>query len=155
MYFPKSDIRLPFQHEGTISYLPTCGPLKVELKEYEGKYMLLTLNTPESDPHKTIYRDQKHAMVEYKGHIKENGDTQSKSDNRISAVINRSALDISSDSTLFETSVSSLDSGEMNVSGVKSSSQKRRVSAKELSERLKIPLYVAQKKTRQLLNWQS
>ena len=101
MYFPKSDIRLPFQHEGTISYLPTCGPLKVELKEYEGKYMLLTLNTPESDPHKTIYRDQKHAMVEYKGHIKENGDTQSKSDNRISAVINRSALDIASDPTLF------------------------------------------------------
>ena len=94
-------------------------------------------------------------MVDYKGQIKEKGDTLSKSDHKISAVINRSALDILSDPTLFKTSVSSLDSGEMNVSGVKSSSQKRRVSAKELSERLKIPLYVAQKKTRQLLNWQS
>ena len=34
----------------------------------------------------------------------------------------------------------------MNVSGVKSSTQKGRVSAKELAERLKIPLDMAQKK---------
>ena len=58
-------------------------------------------------------------MVDYKGQIKEKGDTRSKSNHMISAVINRSALDILSDPTLFKTSVSSLDSGEMNVSYVK------------------------------------
>ena len=52
-----------------------------------------------------MYRDQEHAMVDYKGHIKEKGDTRSKSDHRISAVINRSALDVASDPKLFEYSV--------------------------------------------------
>ena len=85
-------------------------------------------------------------MVDYKGQIKEKGDTLSKSDHKISAVINRSALDILSDPTLFKTSVSSLDSGEMNVSDVKSRTQKGRVSAKELVERLTIPLDIYQKK---------
>ena len=63
-------------------------------------------------------------MVDYKGHIKEKGDTQSKSDHRISALINRSDLYIASDPKLFESSVSLLASGEMNVSGVKSRTQK-------------------------------
>ena len=59
-------------------------------------------------------------MVEYKGHIKEKGDTQIKSDHRISEVINRSDLYIASDPKLFESSVSLLASGEMNVLVVKS-----------------------------------
>ena len=45
-YFQMSYIRLPFQIEGMVSYLPNRRPLKVELKESEGKYMLLTPNTP-------------------------------------------------------------------------------------------------------------
>ena len=85
-------------------------------------------------------------MVDYKGHIKEKGDTISKSDHRISAVINRSDLDISSDPTLFESSISSLDSGEMNVSCIKSRNRKGIFRAKELAERLNIPLNTAQKK---------
>ena len=46
VYFLMSDIRLPLQLEGKISYIPTRRPLKVELKESEGEYMLLTPNTP-------------------------------------------------------------------------------------------------------------
>ena len=46
VYFQMSYIRLPFQIEGMVSYLPNRRPLKVELKESEGKYMLLTPNTP-------------------------------------------------------------------------------------------------------------
>ena len=60
-------------------------------------------------------------------------------------MINISALYIAHDPTLFESSVSSLDSGEMNISGVKSRTRKGRVSAKELAERLKIPLGMYQK----------
>ena len=85
-------------------------------------------------------------MMDYKGQIKKKGDTQSKSDHRINTVINGSGLDISSDPTLFETSVSSLDSGEMNVSGITVSTQKGRVSADELAERLNNPLDMSQKK---------
>ena len=70
VYLQMSDIRLPFHIEGTISYLPTRRPLKVELKESEGKYMILTPNKPEWDPHTTMYRYQEPLMVDYKGHIK-------------------------------------------------------------------------------------
>ena len=58
-------------------------------------------------------------MVYYKGHIKEKGDTRSNSYHRIIALINRPALDVASEPTLFKSSVSSLDSGEMNASGIK------------------------------------
>ena len=108
--------------------------------------MIMTPNTPEWDPHIKTYRNQENSMVDYKWHIKEKYDTQSKSDHRISAVIDRSALGVASDPTWFESSVSSLASEEINVSGVKSKTQKGRVSAKELAERLKIPLDMAQKK---------
>ena len=70
MYFLMSEIRLKFQLEGTISYILTRNPLKVELKESEGKYMILTPNKPEWDPHTTMYRYQEPLMVDYKGHIK-------------------------------------------------------------------------------------
>ena len=65
--------------------------------------------------------------------INEKGDTWSKSDHRISALINISALDIASDPTLFESSVSSLASEDMNASGVNSKNRKGRVTAKELA----------------------
>ena len=51
-----SDIRVPFQLEGTILYISTQRLLKVELKESEDKYVLLTPNTPEWVPHETMYR---------------------------------------------------------------------------------------------------
>ena len=44
VYFPMAYIRLPLQLEGKILYIPTCRTLKVELKESEGYYMLLTPN---------------------------------------------------------------------------------------------------------------
>ena len=69
-------------------------------------------------------------MVDYKDHIKEKGNTLIQSDNIISAVINRSALVVASYPTLFESSVSLLASGEMNVSAFKSRDRKGRFSAK-------------------------
>ena len=36
VYFPMLDIRLIFQIEGTIMYITTRRPLKVELKGYKG-----------------------------------------------------------------------------------------------------------------------
>ena len=64
VYFPMSYIRLPLQLEGTILYIPTRKPMKVELKESEVKYMLLTPNTPKWEPHTTIYRDQEHVILD-------------------------------------------------------------------------------------------
>ena len=58
VYFPMSDIRLSFQFEGTILYISAQMPLKVEFKESYGKYILLTPNTPEWDPHTKMYRYQ-------------------------------------------------------------------------------------------------
>ena len=55
VYVPVSDIRLPFQPKGRILYLPTRKLLKVELKESKGKYMLITANTSEWDPHIIYY----------------------------------------------------------------------------------------------------
>ena len=92
--------------------------------------MLLTPNKSDWDPHTTRYRDQEHMMVDYKWNTKEKGDTRSKSDHMISSLINRPALDIASEPTLFESSVPPLASGEINVSDVKSRNRKRRVSAK-------------------------
>ena len=84
-------------------------------------------------------------MVDYKGEIEEKGDTKSKSDHSIIAVINRSALNIASDPKLFMSLVSSLTSWYMNVSVIKSRARKVRVSAKELSEWLKMILDMSQK----------
>ena len=64
LYFPMSYIRLPLQLEGTILYIPTRKRMKVELKESEVKYMLLTPNTPKWEPHTTIYRDQEHVILD-------------------------------------------------------------------------------------------
>ena len=56
MYFPREDVRISFHLEGIISYIPTRAPRKDELKELEGKYLLLTPNMPTWDPHTGIYR---------------------------------------------------------------------------------------------------
>ena len=90
--------------------------------------MLLTPN--ECNPYTTMYRYQEYVAVYYKGHIKEKFDARSKSDHWISAVINRSVLDIASNQTLFESSVLFLASELMNVSSVNSKALKIRVSVK-------------------------
>ena len=53
VYFPMLNIRLTFQIERTILYISTQRPLKVELKESEDDYMILTPNIPEWEPHAT------------------------------------------------------------------------------------------------------
>ena len=68
MYFPNEDIRIPFQLEGIISYIPTRAPTDEELMKEEGHYLLLTPNLPIWDPHTGDFRDQEHAMLDYNGH---------------------------------------------------------------------------------------
>ena len=50
MYFPTQDIRIHFQLEGIILYIPTRCPTKAELEQKEGEYLLLTPNVPTWDP---------------------------------------------------------------------------------------------------------
>ena len=70
MYFPEHDIRIPFQLEGIISYIPTRISTADELQEHSGAYLLLTPNMPTWDPHTNIYRDQEIGMTDYNGNIK-------------------------------------------------------------------------------------
>lgn len=51
MYFPSDDIRIPFQLEGIISYVPTRCPTETEINDNDGNYLLLTPNVPKWDPH--------------------------------------------------------------------------------------------------------
>ena len=44
IYFPQEDIRIPFQLEGIISYIPTRIPTTDELKLLEGEYLMMTPN---------------------------------------------------------------------------------------------------------------
>ena len=46
MYFPIPNIRIPFQIEGIISYIPTRRPSDKELIEMEGSYLLISPNLP-------------------------------------------------------------------------------------------------------------
>ena len=69
MYFPEADIRILFQLEGIISYLPTRIPTKQELEEQSGSYLLLIPNMPKWNPHTEIYRDQEFGMMDYNGNI--------------------------------------------------------------------------------------
>ena len=56
-YFPDADVRIPFLLEGIISYIPTRLPTKNEMKLQEGNYLILTPNTPEWNPHTSIYSE--------------------------------------------------------------------------------------------------
>ena len=46
MYFPEEGIRIPFQLEGIISYIPSRAPRDKELIQEEGHYLLLSPNLP-------------------------------------------------------------------------------------------------------------
>ena len=50
MYFPEDKIRIPFQLEGIMSYLPTRIPTPEELQQYSGSYLMLNPNVPMWDP---------------------------------------------------------------------------------------------------------
>ena len=63
-YFPDADIRIPFLLEGIISYIPTRIPTLEELKINEGRYLLMTPNQPEWDPHTNIYSEQEYNMTD-------------------------------------------------------------------------------------------
>ena len=58
MFFPAEEIRIPFQLEGIISYVPTRCPTEDELTHREGEYLMLTPNVPTWDPHTELYKDQ-------------------------------------------------------------------------------------------------
>ena len=69
-YFKEHDIRIPFSLEGIISYIPTRIPTQKEMKDHEGRYLPITPNTPEWNPHTDLYKDQEYAMTDYKGNVK-------------------------------------------------------------------------------------
>jgi len=69
-YFPEYDIRILFQLEGIISYIPTRKPNAKELKSEAGEYLSLTPNTQDWDPCTTVYRDQEYLATDYNDQVK-------------------------------------------------------------------------------------
>ena len=137
MYFPTEDIRIPFQLEGIISYVPTRCPTEAEIEDKKGEYLLLTPNSPTWDPHTTIYKDQEYNMTDYNGHVKQPS-KRIKLDYEVASTLTTRH----SDQNHFISSVQILDSV---VSGVHSVHRKGRVNAATLSKRLQIPLEMAKR----------
>ena len=140
MYFPDKDIRIPFQLEGIISYIPTCAPTDDELINEEGHYLLLTPNLPIWDPHTSNYKDQEHAMLDYNGHVSDGKRRKQASISEVSMI--QQNTNPQSQQLQFISSVQFL--GET-VSAVNSVHRKGRVDASKLSQRLNIPYEMAKK----------
>jgi len=133
LYFPTEDLHFPFQIEGIISYLLTRKPDNDEIDKYRGAYLLLTPNLSTWNPHSNSYRDQEHAMLDYKGELK----VKCQMDRQwIGAVVNQSICDPVHEAELFIASVvSRIDVGNfgLQVSGV-TSGKRKGVNVKTLSK---------------------
>ena len=158
-YFPDADIRIPFLLEGIISYIPTRIPTLEELKINEGRYLLMTPNQPEWNPHTNLYSEQENNMTDYNGNVKTYSDMNKYADRNIFSTkcesIRESIIDNREDpmSCPFHliSSVSILgysSSGEpleFINSGIESSNRRSKVTPTQLSERLNIPLEMAKR----------
>ena len=80
---PDADIRIPFQLEGIILYIPTRIPSTDELDKQSGSYLLLTPNMPKWNPHTSIYKDQEFGMMDYNGNIKQKCPEQKPDDTNV------------------------------------------------------------------------
>ena len=138
MYFPSQDIRIPFQLEGIISYVPTRCPTKGELNHKEGEYLLLTPNLPTWDPLTALYKDQEYNMTDYNGHVKPRSNKRQKLEHETIAGLSTRH----SDQHHFISSLQILDSV---MSSVHLIHQKGRTNAATLAKRLQIPLEMAKK----------
>jgi len=144
LYFTAKDLCFPFQIEGIVLYLPTRKPDNDAIEKYRGAYLLLTPNLRTWNPHSNSYRDQEHAMLDYRGELK----VKCQMDRQwIGAVVNQSICDPGHEAKLFIASVDSrIDLGNfgLQVSGV-TSGKRKGVDAKTLSKRWRIPLKMAQR----------
>ena len=145
MLFPEAEVRILFQLDGIISYVPTRLPTNRELKDAEGSYLMLTPNMPTWDPHTDIYRDQEYEMTDYNGNIKRRHPVTNLVDNNVD---DRSifAVEIACDPGHFISAVNTL--GKVCVGGLKSIHRKGKVTAQDLATRLKIPFKMAKQTLR-------
>ena len=70
LYFPDTELRIPLQLEGIVSYLPCRSPTKEEWED-EPSYLILTPMMDNWDPNVGIYSSQEESMVNHKGELKE------------------------------------------------------------------------------------
>ena len=116
-------------------------PSRTELDELEGSYLLITPNLPTWYPHTDKYKNQEFGMTDYKGCIKTRNIKPE--DRTIAAVINRSTLDVASDTGDL---VSCLEQKEgLTVGTIRSDNRKGRVNAADLARRLNIPVEMARR----------
>lgn len=165
-YFPDADVRIPFLLEGIISYIPTRLPTKNEMKLQEGNYLILTPNTPEWNPHTSIYSEQEYSMMDYNGNVKSYNHRERYIDRKIFSTNNHVISQIIYDSREdpmscpyhLISSVSGLDynstdngkedSGEhelLNVNGISSGNRRNKITPAILAERLNIPIEMAKR----------
>ena len=133
VYFPQADLRLPFQLEGIVSYLPSRVPTEEELSTNSGEYLMLTPSSEDWNPHSVTFKEQEFSMLDYKGEIKTK--SNSRADRVWISAVNQSC-------------VSSLDTAEslaMSIEGVTSSTERVGVTATKLAERWRIPLELAKR----------
>ena len=113
IFFPGFNLRFLLMIEGIISYIPTRRRTSNELVENEVNYLIMTSNLPNWNSHSSIFRDQKHGIVDYKGIIKKDKiygrNLEKKLLNSIATIIEQPTIDNASDSTQFIVSVAMLD----------------------------------------------
>ena len=137
--------------EGIISYIPTRYPTNKELVENEANYLIMTPNLPNWNLHTSIFRDQEHGMVEYKGNIKEDKicgrNLEKELLNSIATIIEQPTIYNASDSTQFIASVSMLDDyiNGFDINSINTRKGANGITAEVLSKRLDIPIEMAKR----------
>ena len=137
--------------EGIISYIPTRRRTSNELVENEVNYLIMTSNLPNWNSHSSIFRDQKHGIVDYKGIIKKDNiygrNLEKKLLNSIATIIEQPTIDNASDSTQFIVSVAMLDDyiNGFDINSINTRKGANRITTKVLSKRLNIPIEMAKR----------
>ena len=70
LYFPVTELRIPLQLDGIISYL-SCWSPTIEEWEDESSYIFLTPMMEKRDPNVSTYSYLEESMVNHKGGLKE------------------------------------------------------------------------------------
>ena len=63
-YFPRADLRLPFQLEDIVGYLPSQIPTEEELSTYSGEYLMLTPSSEDWNPHSERFKEQEFSVMD-------------------------------------------------------------------------------------------
>ena len=132
--------------EGINSYITTKRPTNKELVENEANYLIMIPNLPNWNPHTSIFRDQEHGMIDYKGNIKEDTirgrNLEKELLNSIATIIKQPTIYNASDSTQFIASVSMLDEyiNSFDINNINTRKGDNIITAEVLSKRLNIPI---------------